>query len=257
MARHLQSCTDCQVAELRFVEAEHAFDVERGAEPGDERDSRARPDEASAAYPTNGKQEPAVAPEAAQPVLPRSESSGGEAGVAGPSAPPEPSDRPWRPGRRTILLGLASFLLLASAVLAVSLDLTGEPTPSGTQAGDLDEAPVDDGDSGGADNARPLPDPESVTVSVLNGADVDLLAADTADALEQEGFEIIVVADAPRPVQETRVIYDGGTKREARRVARELDGPEIRSAAGERAAEQAAAAEGADVVVVTGPDAQE
>jgi LytR cell envelope-related transcriptional attenuator len=49
--------------------------------------------------------------------------------------------------------------------------------------------------------------PSRVTLQVLNGTDTTGLAAETAELLEQEGYNIITITDADRPYETTTLFY--------------------------------------------------
>jgi hypothetical protein len=267
MGRHLRHCSACQAAELRLVEAEHAFDVQREAT------AASKPAAAPPLEPALSSERPQIEGEtvghpgtavATDPVLERSSLAATDGSGPPASARIRGASRDsgrvlkhvsidWRrvARGRDPVLAVAFILLLGSfgiaAALSLSDDTAEEGPPPEARVGTTDDSEPRRG-------GRSLPEPESVTVSVLNGAEVDFLASDTADALEDKGFEIVVVADAERPAQQTVVLRADGTRREAQAVARRLGVSRIRSPETERGADRAAAAGGADVVVVTGSD---
>lgn len=72
------------------------------------------------------------------------------------------------------------------------------------------------------DRAAGGPSPSEITVDVLNGAGVSGLAGRTAEALEQAGFQVGEVANAPEPVEATAVRFPPGQRDRAEVLARTL-----------------------------------
>lgn len=72
------------------------------------------------------------------------------------------------------------------------------------------------------DRATGGPSPSEITVDVLNGAGVSGLAGRTAEALEQAGFQVGEVANAPEPVEATAVRFPPGQRDRAEVLARTL-----------------------------------
>ncbi len=90
---------------------------------------------------------------------------------------------------------------------------------------------------------------QGLSVSVLNGTDVQGLAARTAARLERCGCDIVTVGNAPEKVKHTLVVDHRGTGARARRVASWLGlGTISVSPEGENPA---------DVTVIAGPDLAE
>lgn len=92
--------------------------------------------------------------------------------------------------------------------------------------------------------------PKKVRVSVLNGADVQGLAATSSRRLRQEGFKVGAVGTAPETREQSTVFYKVDMRRHARRVSRAL-GVSRRERLDRVVARLG---ENADVVVVLGRD---
>ncbi len=75
-------------------------------------------------------------------------------------------------------------------------------------------------------------DPATVTVDVLNGADVYRLATRNADQLKRLGFHIDVVDSTPAPVQATVVQYPPGHAAAAKAVGAVVKGAKLLETAG-------------------------
>ena len=94
--------------------------------------------------------------------------------------------------------------------------------------------------------------PAAIDVAVLNGtggAEVGL-AAQYADALEKDGFELGTVTDADEPFTESIVMFTKGNEASARMVAKSVD----IDSTGLITSEVAALASGATVTAVIGTD---
>jgi LCP family protein required for cell wall assembly len=89
-------------------------------------------------------------------------------------------------------------------------------------------------------------EPADVTVQVLNGTGTQGQGSEVTEELVAAGFQAIVPDDSPFPGLPTTVRYAPGHEAQAHLVARYLAGPVQYAAASDL--------EGADVVVVTGPD---
>lgn len=185
------------------------------------------------------------------------------------------------PGSRRTLLGLAAVVaLLGSAGAAVLLIRDRDPAAISQSAAARSESPLNQegpspqenegngkptetdlppnsaGSKRKADAERPSgsgtppPAPGSFTVSVLNGAGVTGLAAETAVELESQGFGVGPILDAPATRSESVVMHVSGAEDAARVVGRELDIRQLEPAT----EEIAAIAVGTDVMVVLGDD---
>jgi hypothetical protein len=98
---------------------------------------------------------------------------------------------------------------------------------------------------------KPLPNPSSVTVSVMNGSGAPDQASDTATALDALGFDTVGIADSTPTgdVAETVVYYGSrspATEAAAEEVVRSITGAVI------MAYDPSEVADGAQVTVVTG-----
>lgn len=93
-------------------------------------------------------------------------------------------------------------------------------------------------------------DPGSVEVTVVNANGEPGAGSTVADLLKAKGFVVTGNTAAPDPVKESGVFYAKGMPREGKAVQRALQLPPPKLFG----AEQEAAADGADVVVVAGED---
>ncbi|HEX2025795.1 MAG TPA: LytR C-terminal domain-containing protein [Actinomycetota bacterium] len=74
------------------------------------------------------------------------------------------------------------------------------PPPTGDQGGG--------GGGGGGGGQTEVHDPSEFRIQVLNGTDVSGLAAETQAMLEEEGYRVPSVSDAPdKPVERTTITY--------------------------------------------------
>ena len=92
--------------------------------------------------------------------------------------------------------------------------------------------------------------PEQVTVAVLNGTSEPGLAATLGQTLRRKGFKEGTIATARRTYQQTVVMYGGGRKKAAERVAKVLGVTPVQPI--DRTTREIAGA--ADVIVIAGRD---
>jgi LytR cell envelope-related transcriptional attenuator len=108
----------------------------------------------------------------------------------------------------------------------------------------------DDAGGRGSKQAAAQVKPSEIEVSVLNGTAVAGLAASYGDKVEGKGFNLGAVTNSSSSFMESVVMFRGGHKAEARKVAKQLGIPKLQPMNGE--IESAAA--GADVAVIVGED---
>ena len=107
---------------------------------------------------------------------------------------------------------VAAAVVLGVFVLSRAFPSTGETTPVATPTG---EAPPEGEEPAEGEMASPPaeqeteepPPPEDVTLQVLNGTDVDGLAAETADMLEADGYQIDNIDDANQSYEVTTLFF--------------------------------------------------
>jgi LytR cell envelope-related transcriptional attenuator len=129
---------------------------------------------------------------------------------------------------------LRGALVVAAVVLGVfvlsrAFPSTGEVTPSAPTETPTGQATPGGEETGGGGMASPpaeqqteeAPPPEEVTLQVLNGTDVDGLAAETADLLEAEGYRIDNIDDANQSYDVTTLFFH--PRSEAAAVALQAD----------------------------------
>ncbi len=92
--------------------------------------------------------------------------------------------------------------------------------------------------------------PSEIEVTVLNGTAVPGLAATFGDMVEREGFQLGAVTNSSSSFDDSVVMFEPGSGREAHRVARSLGIGQVRSMTSDIAAVSA----GAPVSVVVGED---
>jgi hypothetical protein len=126
---------------------------------------------------------------------------------------------------RYVVLAVAGLLIVGGAG-AFGIDQLSKESDSGTPARSS-AAPASDGDS---DNAPPKKKrarvvPANVTVAVLNGTTVPLLAQGVGEKVESHGFQLGTVANTADQEQqraESVVLYAPGHRNEARAVGKRL-----------------------------------
>ncbi|HWH44161.1 MAG TPA: LytR C-terminal domain-containing protein [Thermoleophilaceae bacterium] len=190
----------------------------------------------------------------APPKLPARAGNGPRTGVLPASAA---ARDPWYrrihwPAPRYVALLLAGVVIVGGGAAYGVGQILSEDEPATTQApaDDGDEPPPEDGDGGGTAAPQPV-NRSTVTVSVLNGTTVGGLAAQIADKVGQEGFQVGNIDNAlDQAKAESAVLYAAGARQEGREVARVLGisqteqvDPETQSRAGN-----------ASVVVIVGAD---
>jgi hypothetical protein len=154
-------------------------------------------------------------------------------------------ERLGRTGR--ILTIVAAVVILGAAAAYAGTTLLGSDsgTGGGGSGGGGSKSKQASGGSGGLK-------PSQIDVAVLNGtggAEVGL-AAQYADALEQDGFELGTVTDAPETFDTSIVMYKKGDEAAAKKVGRSVDIEET----GLITSEVADLAPGAMVTAVIGTD---
>lgn len=123
------------------------------------------------------------------------------------------------PSQTTFYLSLATAALrglLVVAALALGFFVlskafpSGDGAPTGTPGGQpvtfsppVSPSPVE---SPTRQVPEPL-DPSDITIQVLNGTEVSGLAADTAELLEAEGYDIQTISDAPSAYTQTTLFH--------------------------------------------------
>lgn len=117
-------------------------------------------------------------------------------------------DRLGRTGR--VLAIIAAVVVLGAAAAFAGTTLLGDDSGGGNQAG---------GGSTKNQAGSEIP-PGSIQVAVLNGTGgVETgIAAEYANALEQKGYELGTVTDAPAPFTDSVVMYESGQEAAARQV---------------------------------------
>jgi hypothetical protein len=116
--------------------------------------------------------------------------------------------------------------LLVAAALALGLFVLSKAFPSGdgapvTTPGEQQEtvttlpsAPASP--TGKPPRTAPQPkDPSEITLQVLNGTDVSGLASDTAEVLEEAGYQISTIADAETSYEVTTLFHKRKSKADA------------------------------------------
>jgi hypothetical protein len=109
------------------------------------------------------------------------------------------------------LRGLLVVAALALGFFVLSKAFpTGESAPTGTPGGQptvttpATSPPVTESPIREAPEPR---DPSEIKVQVLNGTEVSGLASDTADILEEAGYDITTVDDAPDAYEQTTIFH--------------------------------------------------
>lgn len=123
------------------------------------------------------------------------------------------------PSQTTFYLSLATAALrglLVVAALALGFFVLSKAFPSGSDTtaqpggGVVNTTPPTTSpsvvDSPTRDVPQPLP-AEDVRVQVQNGTEVSGLAGDTAEILEQAGYDIVTVNDAEAPYEQTTIFH--------------------------------------------------
>ena len=136
------------------------------------------------------------------------------------------------PSQTTFYLSLATAALrglLVVAALALGLFVLSKAFPSGdtpptttpggqetlTTASPISPLPTDQ-------PTREVPepkDPSEITLQVLNGTDVSGLASDTAQLLEDQGYQISTIADAQTSYEVTTLFHKPKAKADAQFLA--------------------------------------
>ena len=132
------------------------------------------------------------------------------------------------PSQTTFYLSLATAALrglLVVAALALGLlvlskaFLPGDsaaPTTPVDEETTLTAAPTSPATTAPPIRSQPSPlDPSEISVQVLNGTEVSGLAGDTADLLEESGYEILAIADAETSYEVTTLFHKPKRKADA------------------------------------------
>jgi LytR cell envelope-related transcriptional attenuator len=137
------------------------------------------------------------------------------------------------PSQTTFYLSLATAALrglLVAAALALGFFVLSKAFPSGdapstTTPGEQQEtlttaAPVSPSPTDKPPRAAPeAKDPSEITLQVLNGTDVSGLASDTAQLLEEQGYQISTIADAETSYEVTTLFHKPKAKADAQFLA--------------------------------------
>ena len=131
-------------------------------------------------------------------------------------------------GRRVAVI-LIAIIVIAVGVAAVATDFFSGSEESGSKS---------------------VLDPSSIQVAVLNGTDVEGLAGNFGDMIDERGYSLGAITNSPTNFEQSVVMFRPGFKPEAQRVARELNIREVRPM-GNAIAEASASAK---VAVIIGED---
>jgi hypothetical protein len=103
---------------------------------------------------------------------------------------------------------VVAALALGFFVLSKAFPSGDEPlaTPSGTAGSPLPTVSPSPAESPTRDVQEPR-DPGEIRVQVLNGTEVSGLASDTAETLEEAGYDIVTVADAESAYEVTTIFH--------------------------------------------------
>lgn len=134
--------------------------------------------------------------------------------------------------RHPLVLSILALLLAGAVFVAAGLLIRSDADESGGKGGGLD--------------------PASVQVVVVNATGSSGVAGDLATNLDADGFDVTGTTAASDSAKRSEVLYAEGAKPAGRAVARSLGLPSPLPFD----AEAEAAANGADVVVIAGKDAQ-
>lgn len=120
---------------------------------------------------------------------------------------------------------LRAGLVIAAVILGVVVLTKAFPTPAAPtgipQVPDtVVPQPTESPNPLEEPSPQPLPSPEvaGVTVQVLNGTAQSGLAAETAELLENEGYNVLTVANAATDYEITTLFYQDDSKLEARNL---------------------------------------
>lgn len=103
---------------------------------------------------------------------------------------------------------VAAAVILGVFTLSRAFPTSGEPTSiTETPSPSVEETQSPATPTEESPEAAEPRDPSRVTLQVLNGTDTTGLAAETAELLEQEGYNIITITDADRPYDTTTLFY--------------------------------------------------
>lgn len=108
----------------------------------------------------------------------------------------------------------------------------------------------DEGNGGNGKQVASRIKPSEIEVTVLNGTSTAGLAATYGDKVEGKGFGLGAVSNTAQPFDSSVVMFERGHKPEARRVAKQLQIPDVEL----MSAEVETASAGATVAVVVGED---
>ncbi len=123
---------------------------------------------------------------------------------------------------------LRAILVVAAIVLGVfilsKMIPTGTAPPPVTPEAVETTPPAEDGGTGTEGSPPPTRnqqeprDPSGVEVQVLNGTDVTGLAADTAELLEAQGYQIVTVDDAEGEHDRTTIFFHPKARADAQQL---------------------------------------
>ena len=124
------------------------------------------------------------------------------------------------PSQTTFYLSLATAALrglLVAAALALGFFVlskafpSGDTTPTSTPGGQQETTAVPPVSPSPSEvptrNVPETKDPSEITVQVLNGTDISGLASDTAQILEEAGYQISTIADAATSYEVTTIFH--------------------------------------------------
>jgi hypothetical protein len=192
----------------------------------------------------------ATAPSASIP------SRGGARPPGGTGGPGEGDGGMRRPGRGTLIAAGAAILVLAITV-AIVLKVTGGSSKPPRAPNTVAQSPAAKTPSNGTNAPPPATRAQraQTNVAVLNGTTVTGLARSVANRLQDQGYTIGNVTDAPNQAQPvTKVEYGQGHAGEARAVATAIKLPASRVVT-LSPVDSTTAGPNAEVVVIVGQDA--
>ncbi len=102
---------------------------------------------------------------------------------------------------------VAAAVILGVFTLSRAFPTSGEPASITESPSTPVEETVSPAPTEASPEAAEPRDPARVTLQVLNGTDTTGLAAETAELLEQEGYNIITITDADRPYDTTTLFF--------------------------------------------------
>jgi hypothetical protein len=171
-----------------------------------------------------GSSGPPGAPYGRPPGGGQARPGGGQARPGGPARPGAPMRPPARRSRGRLVLGALVAGLAVAAVGAGVIILTGGGSKQSTS--NSSKASAGTGVTSPAVSAQTVVVPSTVTVSVLNGTDMQGLASEVSQKLSSHGYRRGAVTNASDQTRTTTVIqYAPHDKRDALAVAATLKLP--------------------------------